>query len=294
MGRACRVEAGPVARLEDRRGPGPARPRLCEPLRRGSDLRGDDRGGPRGVRVPWGCASTSRVTSACRAPDRWCWPATTSASWTSCWSGWPRGAAAATCGSWPGTRCGATRCVGARDGRHGHVPVDRAAPAAAYLHARALLREGEAVGVFPEAGVSTSFTVRGLLPGAVALARETGAPLLADGHLGAAADRRPPHRPGPPPRAAGLDRVGRAVRRRRGRRRAPGEVRRLGSALQRDARRAPGPSGAPAAPRRAPLVAPGAPRGDGADPGAGPRSSSAPCTRRAVGRPSWRPAWGGR
>ncbi|MGA9749057.1 MAG: lysophospholipid acyltransferase family protein [Nocardioides sp.] len=60
----------------------------------------------------------------------------------------------------------------------GHVPVDRTAPAAAYLHARALLRGGEAVGVFPEGGVSTSFTVRALLPGAVALAQETGAPLL--------------------------------------------------------------------------------------------------------------------
>ena len=60
----------------------------------------------------------------------------------------------------------------------GHVPVDRRAPAAAYLHARRLLREGEAVGVFPEAGVSRSYTVRALMPGAVALARETGAPLL--------------------------------------------------------------------------------------------------------------------
>ncbi len=59
-----------------------------------------------------------------------------------------------------------------------HVPVDRAAPAAAYLQARRLLRDGEAVGVFPEAGVSTSYTVRSLMPGAVALARETGAPLL--------------------------------------------------------------------------------------------------------------------
>lgn len=59
-----------------------------------------------------------------------------------------------------------------------HVPVDRAAPAAAYLRARALLREGEAVGIFPEAGISTSYTVRALMPGAVALAGETGAPLL--------------------------------------------------------------------------------------------------------------------
>lgn len=60
----------------------------------------------------------------------------------------------------------------------GHVPVDRRSPAAAYLHARRLLREGEALGVFPEAGVSRSYTVRALMPGAVALARETGAPLL--------------------------------------------------------------------------------------------------------------------
>jgi len=59
-----------------------------------------------------------------------------------------------------------------------HVPVDRAAPAAAYLRARSLLREGEAVGLFPEAGVSTSYTVRALMPGTVALARETGAPLV--------------------------------------------------------------------------------------------------------------------
>jgi len=60
----------------------------------------------------------------------------------------------------------------------GHVPVDRAAPAGAYLHARRLLREGEAIGVFPEAGISHSFQVRALMPGAVALARETGAPLV--------------------------------------------------------------------------------------------------------------------
>jgi 1-acyl-sn-glycerol-3-phosphate acyltransferase len=59
-----------------------------------------------------------------------------------------------------------------------HVSVDREAPAAAYLRARSLLRDGEAVGIFPEAGVSTSYTVRALMPGAVALARETGAPLV--------------------------------------------------------------------------------------------------------------------
>ena len=59
-----------------------------------------------------------------------------------------------------------------------HVPVDRAAPAAAYLRARSLLRAGEVVAVFPEAGISTSYTVRALMPGAVALAAEAGAPLV--------------------------------------------------------------------------------------------------------------------
>lgn len=59
-----------------------------------------------------------------------------------------------------------------------HVPVDRAAPAAAYLRARRLLRQGEAVGIFPEAGISYSYTVRSLMRGAAALAAETGAPLV--------------------------------------------------------------------------------------------------------------------
>lgn len=62
--------------------------------------------------------------------------------------------------------------------RMGHIPVDRSVPAAAYLQARAHLRSGEAVGIFPEAGISYSYTVRGLMRGAVALARETGAPLV--------------------------------------------------------------------------------------------------------------------
>lgn len=60
----------------------------------------------------------------------------------------------------------------------GHIPVDRSIPADAYFRARAHLRNGQAVGVFPEAGISYSFTVRGLMRGAVALARETEAPLV--------------------------------------------------------------------------------------------------------------------
>lgn len=62
--------------------------------------------------------------------------------------------------------------------RMGHVPVDRAAPAGAYLHARRLLRAGEAVCAFPEAGISYSFTVRPLMRGVMSLARETGIPVV--------------------------------------------------------------------------------------------------------------------
>jgi 1-acyl-sn-glycerol-3-phosphate acyltransferase len=59
-----------------------------------------------------------------------------------------------------------------------HVPVDRQAPAAAYLGARRLLREGEAVCSFPEAGISYSYTVRPLMRGVASLARETGTPVV--------------------------------------------------------------------------------------------------------------------
>lgn len=59
-----------------------------------------------------------------------------------------------------------------------HIPVDREAPAAAYLMARRLLREGEAVCGFPEAGISYSYTVRALMRGMASLARETGVPVI--------------------------------------------------------------------------------------------------------------------
>ena len=67
--------------------------------------------------------------------------------------------------------------AGAMD-RMQHIAVDRAAPAGAYLHARRLLLEGEAVLSFPEAGVSYSYTVRSLMRGVAGLARETGAPVV--------------------------------------------------------------------------------------------------------------------
>ncbi len=59
-----------------------------------------------------------------------------------------------------------------------HVPVDREAPAGAYLGARRLLRAGEAVCAFPEAGISHSYTVRSLMRGVARLAQETGAPVV--------------------------------------------------------------------------------------------------------------------
>lgn len=59
-----------------------------------------------------------------------------------------------------------------------HIPVDRQAPAAAYVKARRLLRGGEAVCSFPEAGISYSYTVRSLMRGVASLARETGAPVV--------------------------------------------------------------------------------------------------------------------
>ncbi len=59
-----------------------------------------------------------------------------------------------------------------------HIPVDRRTPAYTYLRARRELEAGEAVCGFPEAGISYSHTVRSLMPGVAALARETGAPLV--------------------------------------------------------------------------------------------------------------------
>jgi len=59
-----------------------------------------------------------------------------------------------------------------------HIPVNREAPVHAYLRARRMLEEGEAVGGFPEAGISYSYTVRQLMPGFVSLAQLTGAPVV--------------------------------------------------------------------------------------------------------------------
>src|SRR3954466_10551179 len=59
-----------------------------------------------------------------------------------------------------------------------HIPVDRAAGAAAYRHAIRALAEGELVGVFPESTISRSFVPRPLKSGAARMAIEAGVPLV--------------------------------------------------------------------------------------------------------------------
>jgi 1-acyl-sn-glycerol-3-phosphate acyltransferase len=59
-----------------------------------------------------------------------------------------------------------------------HIEVDMAAGGNAYTQAVDALRAGEIIGVFPEAGVSASFTVRDLKTGAARLAAEAGVPII--------------------------------------------------------------------------------------------------------------------
>ncbi|HEU5474743.1 MAG TPA: lysophospholipid acyltransferase family protein [Actinophytocola sp.] len=59
-----------------------------------------------------------------------------------------------------------------------HISVDRSAGQASYQEAVAALRAGEVVGVFPEATISRSFTVKPIKTGAVRMAAEAGVPVL--------------------------------------------------------------------------------------------------------------------
>jgi 1-acyl-sn-glycerol-3-phosphate acyltransferase len=59
-----------------------------------------------------------------------------------------------------------------------HIPVDRDAGAASFRAAAAALKNGEIVGVFPEATISESFTVKELKSGAARLARTAKVPLV--------------------------------------------------------------------------------------------------------------------
>lgn len=59
-----------------------------------------------------------------------------------------------------------------------HIPVDRAAGSNSYREALKALRSGEVVGVFPEATISRSFTVKDIKNGAARMAAATKAPLV--------------------------------------------------------------------------------------------------------------------
>jgi 1-acyl-sn-glycerol-3-phosphate acyltransferase len=59
-----------------------------------------------------------------------------------------------------------------------HIPVDRAAGAAAFRLGVQALRAGELVGIFPEATISRSFCLKEFKSGATRMARLAGVPLI--------------------------------------------------------------------------------------------------------------------
>ena len=59
-----------------------------------------------------------------------------------------------------------------------HIPVDRKAGTAAFESAVRALKDGEVVGVFPEATISRSFTVKDLKAGAARMAVDAGVPIV--------------------------------------------------------------------------------------------------------------------
>ncbi|KNX37030.1 lysophospholipid acyltransferase family protein [Luteipulveratus halotolerans] len=59
-----------------------------------------------------------------------------------------------------------------------HIPVDRAAGAAAYDEAVTALRAGELVGVFPETTISRSYELREFKTGALRMAADAGVPVV--------------------------------------------------------------------------------------------------------------------
>ncbi len=59
-----------------------------------------------------------------------------------------------------------------------HIPVDRTAGAASFREAVSALKEGEIVGVFPEATISRSFELKAFKSGAARMAQAAGVPVL--------------------------------------------------------------------------------------------------------------------
>jgi 1-acyl-sn-glycerol-3-phosphate acyltransferase len=83
-----------------------------------------------------------------------------------------------------------------------HIPVDRTAGVAAFDEAVRALQDGQVVGVFPEATISSSFTVQDLKAGAARMAVLAGVPIvpaaLWGGHRVATKNRRVTLRRGVP------------------------------------------------------------------------------------------------
>ncbi|MEU7004690.1 lysophospholipid acyltransferase family protein [Nonomuraea sp. NPDC046570] len=65
-----------------------------------------------------------------------------------------------------------------------HIPVDRGAGAGSYATALRMLKAGEVVGVFAEATISRSFTVKDIKNGAIRMAQATNVPLIPVGLWG--------------------------------------------------------------------------------------------------------------
>jgi len=59
-----------------------------------------------------------------------------------------------------------------------HIPVDRGAGASSYATALRMLKAGEVVGVFAEATISRSFTVKDIKSGAIRMAQATKVPVI--------------------------------------------------------------------------------------------------------------------
>jgi 1-acyl-sn-glycerol-3-phosphate acyltransferase len=59
-----------------------------------------------------------------------------------------------------------------------HIPVDRAAGTASYREALRYLKQGEVVGVFPEATISRSFELKEFKSGTIRMAAATGVPII--------------------------------------------------------------------------------------------------------------------
>ena len=59
-----------------------------------------------------------------------------------------------------------------------HIPVDRDAGSASFRAALTALKNGQVVGIFPEATISRSFTVKEVKSGAVRMAQASGTPLV--------------------------------------------------------------------------------------------------------------------